>query len=162
MRLLFIALLFSVTSIFAQEEKVFVRNLRSTTIDSAQSASLSNLFASELKHFSNWDIISYGDIASMLEQEMDKELLDCDDESCMQEIAGALGAPLMVSGDITKVGSYFIINVSLLHTTQGRAVRKVSELSKTDGIYVPVLLREFIMVSIGSVLFGFLIGINNK
>ena len=131
MRNIVLALIITITTLFAKGERVFIRNFRSTVIDSVQCAGLTNYFSSELKAVVDWDIVTYEDVGAMLNQEMDKELLDCSDASCMQEIAGALGAPFVISGDITKLGSYYMVNISLLDIVGGTSKRKVSNKGKS-------------------------------
>ena len=126
MKNLILAVLITTTTILAAGERVFIHNYRSTTIDSVHCASLTNYFSSELKSVVDWEIVTYEDVSAMLEQELDKELLDCSDASCMQEVAGALGAPFVISRDITKLGSYYMLNISLLHIMGGSSKRKVS------------------------------------
>ncbi len=71
----------------------------------------------------------------MFIQEFEKELLDCKDSACFEEIAGALGAPYVISGDITKLGSYYLINITLLDIIAGTSKHKVSDKAKNlDGI----------------------------
>lgn len=56
------------------------------------------------------------DMAAILGIEKQKQLLGCSDEgsSCMAELAGALGADGIVSGQIAKVGKSFQVNVKIL------------------------------------------------
>ncbi len=56
------------------------------------------------------------DMAAILGIEKQKQLLGCADDqsSCMAELAGALGADGIVSGQIAKVGKSFQVNVKIL------------------------------------------------
>lgn len=114
-----------------ENENVFVRNINSNVLDSMQIVTISNVVATRLELESSWEIVTYNDVVSMLEQELDKTLLDCDDESCMQQIAANLGAPYMIAGDITKIGSYYIFNASLLNAINAQAIRKHSIKAKS-------------------------------
>ncbi len=124
-------ILFLSISLLVASERVFIRNFKSVTIDSVQCLGLTNFFASELKSVVNWEIVTAEDVNAMLMQELDKELLNCSDVSCMHEIAGALGAPYIISADITKLGSYYILNISLLDIMAGTSKRKVSDKAKS-------------------------------
>ncbi len=116
----FFFILLTVHILFAAE-KVFVQNFKSTALDSAKCATLTNLFATKFKERSpQYDVITYEDVVSMIELEQAKELFDCNDETCFMQIAGALNAQLMVRGDIEKFGRTYVINVSLINIVESK------------------------------------------
>lgn len=75
-------------------------------------------------------VLSRADIQKMLEMEQQKQMLGCDDASCLAEIGGALGVGLLVTGSVGKVGTGFIVNLTLTDTTsvevKAREQRQVS------------------------------------
>lgn len=128
---------------FEDNKTVFVRNVSSYVIDSTQAVGISNMLAAELSTYSRWQIITYDDVVQMIDQEQQKELLDCKSESCMQQIAENLGAPYMVRGDISKIGELFVCNLSLIDTEKAKSIRKVSHKAKS----INTLLEEITTIA---------------
>jgi hypothetical protein len=73
-------------------------------------------------------VISSGEIKSMLGLEKTRQALGCEDEGCMAEIGGALGVDELVSGKIGKVGRTIVIE---LRRTDVRASKTVSSAVRT-------------------------------
>lgn len=55
-----------------------------------------------------------------------KPRADCDDESCLDEIADALAADLLFHGDAGKRGELVVVNLNLYHARSGRSVGRES------------------------------------
>jgi hypothetical protein len=73
-------------------------------------------------------VISSGEIKSMLGLEKTRQALGCEDEGCMAEIGGALGVDELISGKIGKVGRTIVIE---LRRTDVRASKTVSSAVRT-------------------------------
>lgn len=69
-------------------------------------------------------ITTQKDMAALLGIEKQKQLLGCADEqsSCMAELAGALGADGLVTGQIAKVGKSYQLNVKILAADGSRTL----------------------------------------
>lgn len=69
------------------------------------------------------------DIAQALGVERQKQLLGCTEEAttCLSELAGGLGADVVLTANIVKVGSGFTVNVRFVALKDGRAVLTASE-----------------------------------
>jgi len=78
-------------------------------------------------------VIGYSDVVAMLQEEARKQLLGCDTESCLAEIVGALGAALLVDGNIGRLGSEWVVNLKLLDASQATVLARASTSSKPDG-----------------------------
>lgn len=142
MNKLILSLILLAVVAFGQPKKVFVPYFRAaanTKIDRATCGSLSDLFASSLKDQTGWDVFTEGDISSMLEQEDRKKLVDCTEGSCMQEIAGAIGAPCIISGNIAVLEGTYILNLTLINIKDGAAAGKAS----ATGTSVSLIMKKF-------------------
>lgn len=62
----------------------------------------------------------------MLTVEQQRQLVGCSENSCMSELAGALGAEHLVSGLIGKLGSTFVLTLKLIDTRTARAAARAS------------------------------------
>ncbi len=102
-------------------------------VDPAVAQSLSASLAKELQRRGVHDVVTAQDIAALLGQERQKQLLGCGDEatSCLAELAGALNARLLVSGALVRLGSAWQLTLQTVDTqssrSTGRAVRMARE-----------------------------------
>ncbi len=74
-------------------------------------------------------VIGGSDIRAMLDMEQQKQVLGCADESCLAELGGALGVPLMVNPTLGLVGGKFLINLKVL------AVEEAKVKARTEGVF---------------------------
>lgn len=79
----------------------------------ALSANLISIVGAEVKRL-GYDVITAADVDSMLSLERKKDLVGCEDTSCLAEIGGALGVDLLISGNIGKLGDTFNVSLVLL------------------------------------------------
>jgi hypothetical protein len=74
---------------------------------------LSGILSAELAAYSALDVMSNADVKRLLELEGQKESVGCGDASCLAEIAGAMGARLVVFGSLGKLGDKLIVHLNL-------------------------------------------------
>lgn len=67
------------------------------------------------------------DLRQMLKAEQQKLLLGCDDESCMAELAGALGADWLVGGSLGKLDDVYVLSLQLIDAHQAKVTARVSQ-----------------------------------
>jgi len=79
----------------------------------ALSDNLVGIVAAEIARLGH-NVVSTADINAMLSLEKQKELMGCSEISCLAEIGGALGADLMVSGSVGKLGDVFSLTMTLV------------------------------------------------
>lgn len=103
-------------------EKVVV--LPFTGSDPSLGAAASEQLSTELARDSSKEIVSAGDLVTLIGVERQRQLLGCGDESssCMAELTAALGAPWVVAGSLSRVGALLRVDVKLLPTNGGSAV----------------------------------------
>jgi TolB-like protein len=89
---------------------------------------LSALLASEVARRPNLVVIAGSDLRALVGFERQKALLGCTESSCITELAGALGVAYLVSSEVSKVGSTWLVSLTLLDANkamaQGRLTRK--------------------------------------
>ncbi len=71
--------------------------------------------------------ITSKDVESALGFERQKQMLGCGSESCLAEIAGALGADRVVFGDVAQVQGLTIFSVQLFNTRTGSVEKRFHE-----------------------------------
>ncbi|MCP4501069.1 MAG: hypothetical protein GY822_14005 [Deltaproteobacteria bacterium] len=73
-----------------------------------------------------YEVITADDVKKVIELEADKQAAGCVDESCIAELAGALGAELVVFGDVGKLGSVMIFTFNFYNSDEARSTGRVS------------------------------------
>lgn len=96
------------------------------TFDPKAVAGLSSYIASETSR-QGLRVISGSDIAALLGFEKQRELLSCNDSSCMVEMGGALGVDHLLSSEISEVGGVWLLSITLLDLTKGRGVARLTK-----------------------------------
>lgn len=71
-------------------------------------------------------IVTSKDIETLLGFEQQKQMLSCDDSSCIAEIASAMGVDYVASGTLGKLGALWLINVSIVDARTARPAASVS------------------------------------
>lgn len=89
------------------------------------------------------------DMKDMLDSEQQKMAVGCDKESCMAEIAGAMGADRLISGSVGTLGSLFVVTLKLIDTKSAqvtsrssRRFAKIEEVPEAMGPLVDDLLQS--------------------
>jgi TolB-like protein len=84
-------------------------------------------------------VVSAKEIESALGMEQQRQVLDCNSQSCVAEIAGALNVEFLLSGNVGQVGGAILLNLRLVNVRTGVGVSSVSE--RVDGDITRVLDR---------------------
>ncbi|MEW5848186.1 MAG: hypothetical protein AB2A00_05200 [Myxococcota bacterium] len=73
-------------------------------------------------------VLAAKDLEMLLGFEQQKQLLQCEETSCLTEIAGALGVDYLIIGSLGRLGSEaWIFNASLINTRNAQTAGSVSE-----------------------------------
>ncbi|MDF1561751.1 MAG: hypothetical protein P1V51_01835 [Deltaproteobacteria bacterium] len=93
--------------------------------------------AAHLESRTGAEVITPADVAALLDLEGQRQILGCDDSaaSCLAEIGGALGANYVLSGQIARIGSKYVVSLSLIDvagsTIAGRTTKTAND---EDGV----------------------------
>jgi len=103
--------------------KYAVMPIAANEVLSERSAALfTETLAGELRQQSGADVLTARDVGGALSLERQKQLLGCQSDSCMAEIAGAVGAERFVSGEVAQLGESLIVQVRLLDAKRIKVV----------------------------------------
>jgi len=101
----------------------------------ALARAMSSVLLNELSRREGMSVISQADVRALLELEANKQMLGCDDTKCMTEIAGSLGAELMISSELARAGETFVVSLALISVAEARVVRRAEGRSRgTDEV----------------------------
>jgi hypothetical protein len=128
----------------AQPARAFVFDLKRTgDVSEHVPVMVTKLLVSHLDNVSGFDVVTQADIAASVQSERQKDLLGCDDTTCLAELGGALGVALMVYGDLGLLGSQYGLNVAVLDTKKGIVLARVSVMFPANDDRLP---REILAV----------------
>lgn len=101
-------------------------------VDPQLAAAMTESVTAEVAVRGFFEPISAGEIATLLGIERQRQLLGCDESggSCMSEIAGALGAPYVMSGSLARVEGIYQLNLQVTDTTKGRVLARSTKVAR--------------------------------
>ncbi len=92
---------------------------------------LDELFLTAVEEYDDeFVVIGYSDIQALINLESQKQLLGCEDDSCLAEIGGALGVERMIAVEVARVDGEWVTTATLINT-----LTVVAE-ARTSVIYV--------------------------
>ncbi|MBN2359049.1 MAG: PEGA domain-containing protein [Deltaproteobacteria bacterium] len=90
-------------------------------------------------------VVAPDEVRAMLANEANKQRAGCGEASCLAEIAGALGAELLVSGSVGKIGDAWSVSLSAIDAKQVRTVNRVSATWRGESIALLELAEPLIV-----------------
>lgn len=110
----------------AEKPKIAVLELQSSGVDATSTAALYDRLVQEVARRGYFDPVSQKDIQTMLGLERQKEMLGCSEaaQSCMTELAGALGSRFVLSGTVSKLGDAVQLSLQMLDTQKAQPVAR--------------------------------------
>lgn len=107
--------------------RVLVLEPTVTEGDEQLARAAAGLIAVELSRIERFDVLSDADVARIVELEGQKQTLGCSTSSCLAEIAGAMGANLVVFGEITRLGEVRVMTLNLFDSQAASSLGRVSQ-----------------------------------
>ena len=96
-------------------------------VDGGVGAQVSARLAQAVAARTHDDVVSSEDIEAMLSHERDKQLVGCAQESCLAEIADALGADVVVQGRLSRIDGGYALSVTALDSKSAQIIGRVDE-----------------------------------
>lgn len=122
--------------------RVYVAKLRGGAgVDEAAATALEDaVLVAAKKARPDMTVIGRADVAMLADLRAEQEAAGCDAESCAAEIADALGAPQIVTGKLSRVGSTWILSLTRLE--RGSLLVLARESVERQGNSAEVLIGE--------------------
>ena len=105
--------------------KVAVPGLNVVKLEAGEGQLYEELLAQKLRE-NGLEVVSARDITQVLGFERQKQLLGCEDASCIAELAGSLGADALVVGDVGKLDKLYVLNLKVLSASDGKTLSQLS------------------------------------
>lgn len=83
---------------------------------------VTSLVTTELSRWPDIDAITNADVRRLLELEGNRQQTGCDDTSCLAEVAGAMGARLVVFGSVGNLAADTTVTLNLFDSTTATSV----------------------------------------
>ncbi len=107
------------SSVLAEElPQIAVLDFKGNGVDAALLPTLSQILTVEISDLGQFKVITSRDLEAILGFEAQKDLLGCDEATCIAEIGGALGVERIVAGHIGRVGSTFVVSIKVLNVLE--------------------------------------------
>jgi hypothetical protein len=117
------------------KKTLVVLDLEAIDVDSEKLRIINAAVVDQLSSYAALEIISQDDIRQMVDFEADKAAMGCDTNSCLSEIAGAMGAAYVVFGQAGRLDDTIFVQLNLFDSAKARAIgredvrsQKLSEL----------------------------------
>lgn len=89
-------------------------------------ASLTPVLLHELSRIDGISVVSQGDVRALLNHQADREGLGCDEDSCFTTIADSMGAEMMLSATMGRVGRKWVVALTLFQTDAAKVIRRAN------------------------------------
>lgn len=119
-----------------------VAPFQSPALGAAACRALDGLLVSALEAQSSYRVMSLRDVNALLGMEKARDLMGCDQVSCMSEIAAALGAPFMIYGDVQEVAGRLHYSLTLLDMKANRVLRRAAVDYSDDAFFFPYAMAD--------------------
>lgn len=107
--------------------RVLLLDLKATPALTDSAKGLGQIVAAEAARVSGFAIVSFEEVRAALDQEANKLMLGCDENSCLAELAQALDASLVVAGSLGETQSgETLVSLTLLNTKAIVVVNRVN------------------------------------
>lgn len=93
---------------------------------------LSALIASEAAKRSDLQVIAGGEIRAMVGFEKQRQLLGCQDDSCLAEIGGALGVDFLLASELSTFGGAHLLTLAVVDIGKSRSLKRITRQAETE------------------------------
>lgn len=95
-------------------------------VERSATEGLAALLASEVARRPALGVVSGADLRALLGYEQQRALVGCTVDACAAGVASALGAAFLLSSEVSKVGSTWVLGLSLLDARKATSVSRTS------------------------------------
>jgi hypothetical protein len=103
---------------------VLVLDLKANGVDAATVNTLTEIVAQAVSRDRNLAVTSGADLRALVKLEEQKQAFGCDESSCLADLAGALGADLIVSGSVGQLGTLQVVSLTLYDAAKQTAIAR--------------------------------------
>jgi hypothetical protein len=106
--------------------RLLVMDLKSSEVDKATVSVLQGIVATGLAEYPELDVVSGDDVKQLVQLQAERQTMGCsDDAGCLAEIADALGAKLVVFGNVGKLDNSLVLNLNLFDSQKAVGLGRI-------------------------------------
>lgn len=108
----------------AERASVLVMELHAAGVAEGEAHTIDELVTTAFSKQRGIKVLSMRELRDAVRLEGEKQIAACDEEteSCLAEIAGALGARFVVSGSVGRLGTLYLVNLGLYDSQRAESV----------------------------------------
>jgi hypothetical protein len=110
----------------AARQRVLVLDLQGVGVTAEDARLITGAVAALVGENAQLDVVTGADMRQLAEVAATKQSIGCDDAGCLAELAGALDATFIISGDVGRLGTAWLVNLSLFDATRAKSAGRVS------------------------------------
>jgi hypothetical protein len=107
--------------------RIAVYQLGHTGLDERTAEVTTAFVTAELRKLAGVSVIGMDEVKAMLDVEAEKQLTGCDNDSCLSEIAAALGVDAIVTGGLAAVADQRFLTLKRIDQREARVAGQVSQ-----------------------------------
>ncbi len=88
---------------------------------------LANMAVARLKEIGQHEVVAMADVQAVLQVEQNRQLVGCGEEQCFAKLGDALGAQLLLTGNITRLGGRTVVTLKLIESEAARLRNQLTE-----------------------------------
>ena len=108
----------------AARTKVLVLDVKSADLQPSEVETLTSLVTANLARYQEIEAISGQDLKRLVDLEAQKQAAGCDEAGCLAEMAGALGAQIVIFGQAGRLGGTIVVTLNAFDAQKGVAVAR--------------------------------------
>ncbi len=101
-------------------------------LDSELGETLQNMFVSHLTKLNRFELVQRFDIAALIGVEAEKQMLGCDENACLAELGGALGAKRIIAGTVALLGGKQVLTVKIVDSEEVKLLKQLARQLPAD------------------------------
>jgi hypothetical protein len=119
--------------------RLIIRDVTSEVLDEQAREVLGEALTVELRKLRGLDVIAMRDLRTLLEIEVEKQVVGCeDDSSCLAELADTMGADGWLTSDVSLIGTERVIALARFDARRARVTHR-AQLRVSDAANVALL-----------------------
>lgn len=100
------------------------------SVEEGTAAIVAELVLTELQNGQGVSALGPDDIARIMDLEAQQQLIGCESDGCFAELVGALNADFVLTGQIGRLGSLYVLTLKVIDPAEAKVIGRVSRTMK--------------------------------
>lgn len=134
--------------VHAEPARMLLMDLKATLVEEETVGLITAVISSELSEYPDFELLTGADMRQLVELEAEKQSMGCaNDNSCLAEIAGAIGARYVVFGEMGMLGKSYLLALNLFDSVETKALGRVTKRAKDVEVLadaIPAMIKKLV------------------